>query len=87
MLRWALVFFMIAFFTAVAGFLGIAAALSGFLKFVFILSVFLFLSLLAGPLIRPPQALNTWTYNATFMAHEFARLSRTGGQKNSPRSL
>ena len=55
MLRWALVFFMIAFFTAVAGFLGIAAALSGFLKFIFILSVSLFLSLLAGPLIRPPK--------------------------------
>ncbi len=55
MLRWALMFFMIALVTAVAGFLGDSAILSGFLKFVFIISVFLFLSLLAGPLIRPPK--------------------------------
>jgi uncharacterized membrane protein YtjA (UPF0391 family) len=55
MLRWALICFIIALMTAVAGFVGIAAALSGLLKFVFILSVFLFLSLLAGPFIRPPK--------------------------------
>ncbi len=55
MLRWALLFFLIALVTAVAGFLGNSAVLSGFLRFVFILSVFLFLSLLAGPLIRPPK--------------------------------
>jgi uncharacterized membrane protein YtjA (UPF0391 family) len=56
MLRWALMFFMIALLTAVVGFLGSSAAFSGFLKFVFVLSVFLFLSLLAGPLIRPPSS-------------------------------
>ena len=55
MARWALICFMIALVTAVAGFLGIAAALSGLLKLVFFLSVFLFLTLLAGPLIRPPK--------------------------------
>jgi len=55
MLRWALICFMIALMTALVGFLGISAALSGFLKFIFILSIFLFLSLLAGPLIRPPK--------------------------------
>jgi uncharacterized membrane protein YtjA (UPF0391 family) len=55
MLRWALIFFSIALVTAVAGFLGSSAVLSGVLKFLFILSVFLFLSLLAGPLIRPPK--------------------------------
>jgi uncharacterized membrane protein YtjA (UPF0391 family) len=55
MLRWALIFFMIAMMTAVIGFLGIASVVSGFSKFLFILSVFLFLSLLAGPLIRPPK--------------------------------
>ena len=55
MLRWALICFLVALMTAVAGFVGIAAALSGFLKFVFIFSVFLLLSLLAGPLIRPPK--------------------------------
>lgn len=55
MIRWALIAFMIALATAVAGFLGDSAVLSGLLKFVFILSVFFFLSLLAGPLIRPPK--------------------------------
>jgi uncharacterized membrane protein YtjA (UPF0391 family) len=55
MLRWALISFLVALMTAAAGFLGIAAALSGLLKFFFILSIFLFLSLLAGPLIRPPK--------------------------------
>ena len=53
MLRWALMFFMVALVTAVAGFVGNSAFLSGLLKFVFFLSVFMFLSMLAGPLIRP----------------------------------
>ncbi len=56
MLRWALLFFVVALVTAVAGFVGTSAVLSGLLKFMFILSVFLFLSLLAGPLIRPPSS-------------------------------
>ncbi len=55
MLRWALISFLVTLMTAVAGFLGIAAALSGLLRFFFILSIFLFFSLLAGPLIRPPK--------------------------------
>jgi uncharacterized membrane protein YtjA (UPF0391 family) len=55
MLRWALVFLVIALVTAVVGFMGDSAVLSGLLKFLFILSVFLFLSLLAAPLIRPPK--------------------------------
>ncbi len=55
MLRWALMSFVIALVTAVAGFLGDSAVLSALLKFVFIASVFMFLSLLAGPLIRPPK--------------------------------
>lgn len=56
MLRWAFISFLIALMAAVAGFLGIDAVLSGFLKFVFILSVCLFVSLLAGPLLRSPSS-------------------------------
>ncbi len=53
--RWTLFFLFLAVFAALFGFLGVAAAVSGISKFLFMVSIVGIVSLLAGPLIRPPK--------------------------------
>jgi uncharacterized membrane protein YtjA (UPF0391 family) len=55
MTRWVFFFLILAVSTAVFGFLGIAAAVSGVSKFLFMVSIVGIVSLLAGPLMRPPK--------------------------------
>lgn len=55
MTRWVVFFLVLAVSTALFGFLGIAAAISGLSKFLFMVSIVAIVSLIAGPLIRPPK--------------------------------
>jgi uncharacterized membrane protein YtjA (UPF0391 family) len=52
MLRWALVFFIVALVAAVFGFLGIAVAAAGIAKILFFIFLVLFLVSLVGGLVR-----------------------------------
>ena len=52
MLRWALVFFVVALVAAIFGFLGIAAAAAGIAKLLFFIFLVLFLVSLVGGLVR-----------------------------------
>lgn len=52
MLRWALVFFVVALIAAVLGFTGIAVAAAGIAKIMFFLFVVLFLITLLGHVTR-----------------------------------
>jgi uncharacterized membrane protein YtjA (UPF0391 family) len=52
MLRWALIFFVVALVAAVFGFLGIAAAAAGIAKILFFIFLVLFLVSLVGGLVR-----------------------------------
>ena len=52
MLRWALVFFVVALIAAVFGFLGIATAAVSIAKVLFFVFLVLFLASLAGGLLR-----------------------------------
>jgi len=54
MLRWALVFFIVALVAAVLGFTGIAVAAAGIAKILFFLFVALFLITLLGHVARRP---------------------------------
>jgi uncharacterized membrane protein YtjA (UPF0391 family) len=54
MLRWALVFFVVALIAAVLGFTGIAVAAAGVAKILFFLFVVLFLITLLGHVVRRP---------------------------------
>jgi uncharacterized membrane protein YtjA (UPF0391 family) len=54
MLRWALVFFVVALIAAVLGFTGIAVAAAGVAKILFFLFVVLFLITLLGHVARRP---------------------------------
>jgi len=54
MLRWALVFFIVALIAAVFGFTGIALAAAGVAKILFFLFVVLFLVTLLGHVTRRP---------------------------------
>ena len=54
MLRWALVFFVVALIAAVFGFTGIAVAAAGVAKILFFLFVVLFLITLLGHVARRP---------------------------------
>jgi uncharacterized membrane protein YtjA (UPF0391 family) len=54
MLRWALIFFVVALLAAVLGFTGIAAAAAGVAKALFFLFVILFLVTLLGHVARRP---------------------------------
>jgi len=54
MLRWALIFFVVALLAAVLGFTGIAAAAAGAAKVLFFLFVILFLITLLGHVARRP---------------------------------
>jgi uncharacterized membrane protein YtjA (UPF0391 family) len=54
MLRWALIFFLVALVAAVFGFTGIAAAAAGVAKVLFFLFVVLFLLTLLGHVARRP---------------------------------
>ena len=51
MLRWALIFFVVALIAAVFGFLGIAAAAAGIAKILFFIFLVLFLISLVGGLV------------------------------------
>ena len=54
MLRWALIFFLVAFVAALFGFTNIAAAAAGIAKVLFFIFLVLFLvALVAGVLQRP----------------------------------
>ena len=52
MLRWALIFFVVALFAAVLGFTGIAVAAAGVAKILFYLFVVLFALMLLGHVSR-----------------------------------
>lgn len=52
MLRWALIFFIVALVAAVFGFWGIVAAAAGIAKLLFFLFLVLFLISLVGGLVR-----------------------------------
>jgi uncharacterized membrane protein YtjA (UPF0391 family) len=52
MLRWALMFFVVALVAAVFGFLGIAEAATGIAKLLFVVFVILFLVSLIGGLLQ-----------------------------------
>jgi uncharacterized membrane protein YtjA (UPF0391 family) len=52
MLRWAIVFFVVALIAAVLGFGGIAVAAAGIAKILFYLFLILFLITLVGHLLR-----------------------------------
>jgi uncharacterized membrane protein YtjA (UPF0391 family) len=52
MLRWALIFFVVALIAAVFGFLGIAAAAVGIARILFFIFLVLFLVSLVGGLLR-----------------------------------
>jgi uncharacterized membrane protein YtjA (UPF0391 family) len=52
MLRWALIFFVVALVAAVFGFLGIAVAAAGIAKILFFIFLVLFLVSLVGGLVR-----------------------------------
>jgi len=54
MLRWALIFFVVALLAAVLGFTGIAAAAAGIAKILCFLFVILFLVTLLGHVARRP---------------------------------
>jgi len=54
MLRWALIFFVVALMAAVLGFTGIAVAAAGVAKVLFFLFVILFLVTLLGHVARRP---------------------------------
>jgi uncharacterized membrane protein YtjA (UPF0391 family) len=54
MLRWALVFFVVALIAAVLGFTGIAVAAAGVAKILFFLFIVLFLVTLLGHVARRP---------------------------------
>jgi len=54
MLRWALIFFVVALLAAVLGFTGIAVAAAGVAKILFFLFVALFLITLLGHVARRP---------------------------------
>jgi uncharacterized membrane protein YtjA (UPF0391 family) len=54
MLRWALIFFVVALLAAVLGFTGIAVAAAGVAKVLFFLFVTLFLVTLLGHVARRP---------------------------------
>jgi uncharacterized membrane protein YtjA (UPF0391 family) len=54
MLRWALIFFVVALLAAVLGFTGIAVAAAGVAKILFFLFVALFLLTLLGHVARRP---------------------------------
>jgi uncharacterized membrane protein YtjA (UPF0391 family) len=54
MLRWALIFFVVALLAAVLGFTGIAVAAAGVAKVFFFLFVILFLITLLGHVARRP---------------------------------
>ena len=54
MLRWALIFFLVALVAAVFGFTGIAAAAAGVAKVLFFFFVVLFLLTLLGHVARRP---------------------------------
>jgi len=54
MLRWALIFFVVALLAAVLGFTGIAVAAAGVAKVLFFLFVILFLVTLLGHVARRP---------------------------------
>ena len=54
MLRWAVVFFVVALIAAVLGFTGIAVAAAGVAKILFFLFVVLFLITLLGHVARRP---------------------------------
>jgi len=54
MLRWALIFFVVALLAAVLGFTGIAVAAAGVAKALFFLFVILFLVTLLGHVARRP---------------------------------
>ena len=54
MLRWALIFFIVALVAAVLGFTGIAVAAAGVAKILFFLFVALFLITLLGHVARRP---------------------------------
>jgi uncharacterized membrane protein YtjA (UPF0391 family) len=56
MIRWVIFFLLLAVSTALFGFLGIAEAVAGISKFLFMVSIVGIVSLLAGPLMRPPKA-------------------------------
>lgn len=55
MLRWALIFFIIALFAAMFGFTGIAVAAAGIAKILFFIFLILFLLALIGGLIHRPR--------------------------------
>jgi uncharacterized membrane protein YtjA (UPF0391 family) len=52
MLRWAVIFFIVALIAAAFGFLGIAAAAAGMARILFFIFLVLFLVSLAGGLLR-----------------------------------
>jgi len=54
MLRWALIFFVVALIAAVLGFTGISVAAAGVAKILFFLFVVLFLITLLGHVARRP---------------------------------
>ena len=54
MLRWALIFFVVALLAAVLGFTGIAIAAAGVAKILFYIFVILFVSSLLGHVARRP---------------------------------
>ena len=54
MLRWAVIFFVVALLAAVLGFIGIAVAAAGVAKVLFFLFVILFLVTLLGHVARRP---------------------------------
>ena len=54
MLRWALIFFVVALLAAVLGFTGIAVAAAGIAKVLFFLFIILFLVTLLGHVARRP---------------------------------
>ena len=54
MLRWALIFFVVALLAAVLGFTGVAVAAAGVAKVLFFLFVILFLVTLLGHVARRP---------------------------------
>ncbi|MCP3176391.1 DUF1328 domain-containing protein [Desulfuromonas sp. KJ2020] len=55
MLRWALIFFLVAFVSALLGFTDIAAAAAGIAKILFFIFLILFLVALVAGVFRRPR--------------------------------
>lgn len=56
MLRWALIFFIVAFVAALLGFTNVAAAAAGIAKVLFFIFLVLFLVALVAGLVKRPRA-------------------------------